>query len=85
MERRSRMISSKDLNSDLRLLDLKLLKKQEITNADLLKAVMLQVKVLRDIRTNQVSWMKKEYGMEIFKKARRPRPKTEKPKKEEKK
>jgi len=72
------MIRSKDLNEDLKGLEVKLLKAEKnpdaVSNADVVKALVLVAKVIRDIRTNQVSWMKKEYGNEIFVKARRPTP-----------
>ena len=74
------MIRSKDLNEDLKGLEVKLLKasakaekeqSDEVTNADIVKAIVLVAKVIRDIRTNQVSWMKQEYGDKAFIKARR--------------
>ena len=70
------MLRSKDFNSDAKELEVKLLKVEkkpkEVTLADVLKVQLLMAKLIRDMRTNQVSWMKKEYGDDVFVKTRRP-------------
>lgn len=61
------MISSKDLNSEVNVLQLKAEKTPDkVTLADVVKVGLLVLKVIRDMRTNQVSWMRKEYGNDIF-------------------
>ena len=53
------MIRSKDLNYEIKMLELVIDKgKEEEVNRGLLKAFTLVLKVLRDIKTNQVSRMK---------------------------
>ena len=89
------MIRSRDLNQELKNLEVKLLKAEsaikqkkqqdDITVVEVVKIGVLCAKVLRDIRTNQVSWMKQEYGDKVFIKARRPNKPGEKPKKVEEK
>ena len=58
------MIKSKDLNSEIKILDDKV-KVGEGTLSDVVKAVTLVAKVLRDVRTNQVSIMR-ETGVKLI-------------------
>lgn len=47
------MITSKDLNVELKTLEDKVAK-GEVTNVDIVKAICLVAKLLRDVRVNQV-------------------------------
>ena len=69
------MLKSADLNQELAILDEKV-KKGEVTNADVVKAITLLIKVARDVRTNQVTALVQQYGRDILK---RKRPEGEKP------
>lgn len=69
------MLKSADLNQELAILDEKV-KKGEVSNADIVKAITLLIKVARDVRTNQVTALVKQYGRDILK---RKRPEGEKP------
>ena len=60
------MFASKHLNEELKALDEKM-KKGEVSNADVVKAITLLIKVVRDIRTNQVTALVKKYGLGILK------------------
>lgn len=51
------MIKSKDLNQEIKTLEDKV-KSGKVESADVLKALCLLVKVVRDIRTNQTTTMK---------------------------
>jgi len=51
------MIKSKDLNTEVRTLETKI-KEGKVETADVVKALCLLVKVVRDIRTNQTTIMK---------------------------
>lgn len=71
------MIRSKDLNFEIKQIELKL-EKDGIKGTDdilqaMLKVQMLILKVVRDIKTNQVTIMRKQYGNEIFVKPQAPR------------
>jgi hypothetical protein len=68
------MLKSKDLNTELKVLDevIENVKKgqtvdQSVVLVSVLKGVTLLLKMLRDIRTNQVSVMMKE-GIELLEK-----------------
>ena len=69
------MLKSADLNQELAILDEKV-KKGEVSNADIVKAITLLIKVARDVRTNQVTALVQQYGRDILK---RKRPEGEKP------
>lgn len=73
------MLKSADLNQELKTLDEKV-KKNEVSNGDVVKAITLLIKVARDIRTNQVTALVKQYGRDILK-TKRPdtseKPKTD--------
>ena len=51
------MIKSKDLNGELKILEDKI-KAETVSSADVVKALCLLVKVVRDIRTNQTTTMR---------------------------
>jgi len=51
------MIKSKDLNSEIKTLEDKI-KAGKVESTDVVKALCLLVKVVRDIRTNQTTTMK---------------------------
>ena len=72
------MIRSADVNSEISTID----KETKTAKGDglvrlLIKAVTLLLKVLRDIRTNQVNIMKKQ-GIELIKEDRKSNEKTKK-------
>jgi hypothetical protein len=67
------MISSKDLNSEVNVLQLKAEKTPDkVTLGDVVKVGLLVLKVVRDMRTNQVSLMREQYGDKLFVKPVRP-------------
>jgi len=59
------MIRSKHLNQDIRELEEKI-KKATASDSDVVKAVLLLVKLVRDVRTNQTRIMKSQ-GVELKK------------------
>ena len=59
------MLTGKDANKDISLLELKM-KNNSITNADIVKAITLLLKVNLSIRTNLVAIMEK-MGVELRK------------------
>ena len=59
------MITGKDINKDISMLELKM-EKSSITNADIVKAITLLVKVNIGIRANLVAIMRK-MGVELRK------------------
>jgi len=59
------MLTGKDANKDISLLELKM-KNNSITNADIVKAITLLLKVNLGIRANSVEIMKK-MGIELRK------------------
>jgi len=59
------MITGKDINKDISMLELKM-EKGSITNADIVKAITLLVKVNIGIRANLVAIMRK-MGVELRK------------------
>lgn len=59
------MIKSKHLNQDIKELEEKI-KKGTASNSDLVKAVLLVAKLVRDVRTNQTRIMKAQ-GVELIK------------------
>ena len=63
------MIRSKDLNQEIKVLEGKV-KDGGVTNSDVLKGICLLIKVGRDIRTNQVTALVKQYGKDILIKAK---------------
>ena len=65
------MITSRDLNAELNVLEDKV-KKGEVSNADVVKAVVLIAKLVRDIRTNQALGLRNA-GVEL----RKPSPRRE--------
>lgn len=52
------MIKSKDLNLEIKILEDKV-KEDKVSDADIVKALCLIAKVLRDVRTNQVLGLRK--------------------------
>jgi len=59
------MIRSKDLNKELRDLEVKV-KEGKVSETDIVKAIVLVAKVVRDVRTNQVTTMRNS-GVELIK------------------
>jgi len=59
------MLRSKDLNEEIDVLEKKV-KEGKVSDADVLKALCLLLKVLRDVKTNQVTAMKKEFGDDVL-------------------
>ena len=51
------MFASKDLSGEVRKLEEKI-SKGEVSSADVVKALVLLIKVVKDVRTNQVTTMK---------------------------
>jgi len=72
------MIRSKDLNLEINALKEKM-EKGDVSQADVLKALLLIVKVVRDIKTNQVIELTKKYGRDVLiKEIKREKPNEEK-------
>lgn len=71
------MLTGKDANKDVSILELKI-KNNSITNADIVKAITLLIKINVGIRANQVAIMRK-MGIELRK------PRTSEDRKEGKK
>ena len=71
------MIRSKDLNEELKALDDKAKAGKDVSFADVLKAVVLVAKVLRDVRSNQVTVMRKVHKLDLTKKDGRDSSSTE--------
>lgn len=61
------MIRSKDLNLEIKALEDKVTTAPDkVNNADVVKAVCLLAKIVRDVRTNQVLGLRKN-GVELIK------------------